>query len=386
MGAESGVVERVRRALLPVTGLPLLLGLAMGGLLLALWGRDIRSGAFLIGDCPYYASTAVSLWVDGDMNLENQLRGGLAVHQKQVALGRRGECFPKHPVLMSVLSVPFYALFGIAGFLVFNALVGLLLLTVVWALCRRFVGPPTATAATVLVFAGSFLRGYAYNYSPDLFSTLLVLAGILLIFGGRPFPGGILLGVSVLAKVTNLFVAALVVTFLCFRRPRIGALAAGAGLLPGMAAWTILNLAMFGSPTTTGYDRTLVLQDGTVTTVSHRAFFDLPVWEGIRAQLIDPRVGLLTTSPLLLLALPGWLPLLKKHRWEGLLILGLGEFLFLFFSTYRWWATSHYGNRFLMVPVCLCAVPMAFTLDALSQHLRGLVHARTAAPEPLRHR
>jgi hypothetical protein len=355
----------------------MLLGAALAaGVFACLAGREIRSGAFLIGDCPYYASAAVSLWQDGDLDLENQIRGGLAVHQKQIALGGDGRWVPKHPVLMPVLSVPFYALFGVPGFLVFNVVVIVLLAAAVFATARHYLDPEPALAATSLVLAATFLREYVYNYSPDLLSTLLVLTGLLLVLKQRPLGGGVFLGIAVLAKVTNLFVAALVTGFLLFRRRRDAAWAA-AGLLPGLGAWMLVNLALFGAPTVTGYDRTLVVQDGVAQTVSHKGFFDLPVLEGMSGQLLDPRAGLLTTSPILLLAIPGFVVFLRKHAWDGALLLGISEFLFLLFSTYRWWATSHYGNRFLMLPVALAAVPMGFALQVVLERIRAV---------PLRHR
>ena len=357
----------------------LVLGALLGAwIFVCLAGREVRSGAFLIGDCPYYASTAVSLWEDGDLDLANQIRGGLPAHQKQIALGRDGRWLPKHPVLMPVLSVPFYVLFGVAGFLVFNVLVILLLAAVVYATARHYLDPGTAAAATALVFGGSFLREYVYNYSPDLLSTLLVLGGLLLILRRRPFSGGMLLGISVLAKVTNLFVAALVVGFLPFRRDRREAVRAAAGILPGFAAWMLVNLALFGGPTVTGYDRTLVLHDGVAQTVSHKGFFDLPLLEGMSGQLLDPRAGLLPTSPILLLAIPGFVVFLRRHPWDGALFLGISEFLFLLFSTYRWWATSHYGNRFLMVPVTLACVPIGFALQVLVERGRAVPVRRRA--------
>jgi len=374
-----GFPQRLRELQVPLTGIPLLLCMVAGWSLLALHGREIRSGAFLIGDCPYYASATVSLWHDHDLNLENQLRGGLVVHQKQVALGRGGEWYPKHPILMSVFSIPLYAAFGTAGFLIFNMLMMTLLAVILWAICRLYVSPGTATAAVALVVGGSFLRAYLYDYSADVFSAVLVLGGVFLILKRGNFAGGLVLGVSVLAKVTNLFISLLVLGLLCFRRPRTSVLAAGAGLLPGVALWMLVNLAMFGSPTTTGYDRTIVLQEGAVTTVSHRGFFDLPLLEGIRGQLLDPKAGILTTSPLLLLALPGLVPLFRRHRWDGLLFLGISEFLFLLFSTYRWWFTTRYGPRFLMVPVALTAVPMALALDGFRKTLLSAWEARGAA-------
>jgi len=351
-------------------GLPLLVVLIAVWILLTVQGRAVRSGEFLIGDCPYYASTAVSLWTDGDLDLRNQLRGGLPVHQRQIALGVKGQWFPKHPVLMPLLSVPFYATLGVAGFLLFNSLVFAGLGIVVWMLCRRHVSPALSTLTTAAILGGTFLRAYVYNYSPDLFAAFLFLAGLLLVLQDRPLPGGGCLGLSVMAKVTNLFSLLIVMGFLCFRPRRRDALLVASGALPFLVGMALLNTAMFGSPTTTGYDRTLVLEHGSPTTISHRGFFDLPLLEGVQGQLFSQRTGLLTTSPLLLLALPGMLLLLRRHSWEGLLVLSLAEFTFLLFSTYRWWATSHYGNRFLMAPVALAAIPLALTLEEIRHGLR----------------
>ena len=70
---------------------------------------------FLVGDGPYYALTAVSLLYDHDLDLSNQLRGGLEVHGPQIAIGRHGEILPKHPLLLPCLALPFLALCGPAG-------------------------------------------------------------------------------------------------------------------------------------------------------------------------------------------------------------------------------------------------------------------------------
>jgi hypothetical protein len=360
-------------------GLPLLMLLIAFGVFISLRGRPIRSGEFLIGDCPYYASTAVSIWTDGDLDLRNQLRGGLEAHQRQVALGLHGEWYPKHPILMPLLTVPLYAIFGVSGFLLFNGLVLAVLGGVLWGLCRRHVGAGLSTLATASILAGTYLRAYVYNYSPDLFSALLFLAALLLLLDGRFLPAGALLGLSVMAKITNLFGVLIVAGILVARHKPREALRLGAGALPCLIALAALNTLMFGGPATTGYDRTLVLENGSPVTVSHRGFFDLPLLEGIRGQLFAERTGLLTTSPLLLLALPGLLLLLRRDPWEGLLFVCLWEFTFLLFSTYRWWATSHYGNRFLMIPVALTAVPLALTLEWVRQ---GFVIRRWGAGLP----
>jgi len=381
-----GLLDRARCLLRRSPGLPLFILLMAVWAGSCLWGKPIRSGEFLLGDCPYYASTAVSLWVDGDLDLRNQLSGGLEVHQRQIALGSGGEWYPKHPILMPILTIPFYVMFGVPGFLIFNLLVLGALGVVLRELCRRHVGDGLASLSVLAILAGTFLRAYAYNYSPDLFSALLLLGGLLLIFKDHPLAAGALLGLAVMAKITNIFALVLVLGFLWFRPARGQAMRVAAMAVPSLLVLALLNTAMFGSPTVSGYDRTLVLENGIQATVSHRGFFDLPVLEGITGQLFSPRTGLIPTSPLLLLALPGFFLLLKRRPWEGLLVLGLCEFTFLLFSTYRWWATSHYGNRFLMAPVALSVVPLALTLDWLSRAWQRRASVPSLAPAATRGR
>src|SRR5438105_2575357 len=76
--------------------------------LLAAAGIDIarlyRPHTFLIGDCQYYAATAISLLMDRDLDLRNQLRGGLDVHDGQISPGPNGEWYPKHPIAMPIVT------------------------------------------------------------------------------------------------------------------------------------------------------------------------------------------------------------------------------------------------------------------------------------------
>ena len=89
--------------------------------------RNYFPHTYLMGDSPYYAAAAASLVADGDLKVENNLRGDLQRHSSFVSLGADGEWRPKHPVLMSVASVPFLMMFGVVGLLVFNVVVMALL-------------------------------------------------------------------------------------------------------------------------------------------------------------------------------------------------------------------------------------------------------------------
>src|SRR6266705_5934917 len=98
--------------------------------------------------CPYYALTAVSLLYDHDLDLRNQLRGGLEVHGKQIALGRDGAWYPKHPILMPIVAVPFILLFGLPGTLILNLLVLGALALALMRLAGQVAAPwPSAVAA-----------------------------------------------------------------------------------------------------------------------------------------------------------------------------------------------------------------------------------------------
>jgi hypothetical protein len=46
--------------------------------------------------------------------------------------------------------------------------------------------------------------------------------------------------------------------------------------------------------------------------------------------------------------------------------------LFGFYSCYRLWAASHYGNRFLLPLVTLAALPLAAAFDELSRIIHRL--------------
>jgi 4-amino-4-deoxy-L-arabinose transferase-like glycosyltransferase len=326
---------------------------------------------YLPGDCPYYAATAVSLLQDGDLDLRNQLRGGLVVHGSQIALGRGEAWFPKHPILMPVVAVPFLAAFGMPGFLVFNLLVLSTLAIVMMRLARPFASPWPAAAAAFVLLTGTFLRGYDYNFSPDLFATLILGAGFLALLRGRDAQGGFLLGLSVAAKLTHLFLVPLAPLYAAWCRGRRGAWRGAAGAAGPVLAVAALNAALFGSPFVTPYDRNLELRDGETVMVSHRGRFDQSLVRGVAGEFFDPDHGLLPTSPALLLALPGFAILLRRRPKEAVLFLAAAEFLLLFFATYRDWAASHYGNRFLMPLVALAAAPVALTLQWIGERARA---------------
>jgi len=323
------------------------------------------------GDCPYYISTTLSIGNDFDIDLRNQLRGGLEVHGKQIALGRGGQWYPKHPLLMPVLALPFYALFGMPGFALFGVLVAGMLAAVLYFLARGFAPPLPAAAAAFLMIAGTFLRRYDYNLTPDLLSALVAACGLLAVLRGRNAAGGILLGTAVLAKPTNLFLLAFAWTYALVCRGRRGLVGSIVGSAGPLAVLLLLNQAQFGSPFTSSYDRNVLSRDGELAMVSHRGQFDKNPMRGLSGELLDRDHGLLPTSPALFLALPGFALMYRRHRREAMLLLLLGEFYLLLFATYRYWNTTAYGNRFLILLLVLAAPPTALAVEWIAGRVTG---------------
>ena len=333
-----------------------------------------RPLTFLIGDGPYYAATGVSILHDHDLDLRNQLRGGLAVHGAQIALGEDGAWYPKHPILMPIAALPFLAAMGMDGLLVFNVTVLALLGGAMALLARRHAPPPAATAAVALLLLGTFLRGYVYNLSPDLFATLLILSGALAMLSGWTLRAGLLLGAAIAAKFL-LIVLLPWVLFLAWARH--GARGAGrclAGTLPAAVLVLVFNTALFGSPWVTSYDRGVAVQAGVERIVTHRSQFDGAFLAGLSGELFDPAHGLLPTAPIVLLAVPGLVLLWRRCREEAIVTLGVALTLLLVLAPYRGWSASHYGNRFLMPALVLLAPAVALACGRL-----GAMIVRTPA-------
>ncbi len=355
---------------------------AIAAILLAVSGARIaflyEPYTFLIGDCPYYAQAAISLLVDGDLDLRDQLRGGIGLHQRQISLGERGEWYPKHPVLMPVLTLPLLPLLGMDAFLVFNLIVLVVVGVTLYEIARLAARPAAAAAGSLSTIFGSFLILYDYNYSPDLFACLWLALSVLATFHSRPGAAGACSGLAALARTSNLFLLPVLFAYAAWKgRARGAALFAAAALLP-LLAQAALNDRMFGSPLVSPYARIMTMEGGRVVLHSHVADFDNSLWDGMIGQIVDREKGLLFTAPILLIALPGFGLWLRRGRDQALLCFVIGEFLFLLFSRYRWWPTSHQGNRFLMPLVALSAPAVACAVEWALLRLRVL---KPAPPE-----
>ena len=335
--------------------------------------RGYDGGTYLRGDCPYYLYATQSLARDRDLDLSNQIPGGLSRHFDQVSLGKDGRVVPKHPIVMPLAAVPLVSLLGPVGALVFNVAQCVGLLIVLYVASREAASPWAAASAVAATGTLSFLPHYVWNFSPDLFATLAVTSAFLVLARDsdrhwRNVLGGTLLGIACVAKpaLVVLIPAALVLALRPWQRL---AWAVGGLALP-MAAWALLNVHLFGAPYVTAYDRIARLGDHGVETYSQRDDFNQPVWKGLKRQMRHPTQGLLQTSAITLVSWIGlpWLAWRRPRVGAGIAI-GTAA-LVLLFSAYQLWDSSHYGNRHLLPAVALAVVPLAALLDAAGALVR----------------
>lgn len=298
----------------------------------------------------------------------------VAASWSNVSVGAKGEYYPKHSFLMPVASTPFYLLLGLPGLLVFNALMVVLGLFAAYRLAARHVREGPAAVAVLAILASPLIPYLTYAYSFDAFYGALVLGGAAVLAGGRPLIGGLLLGLSLWAKPTNLLIVApLALALATWERRALVRLAIG-GAIPLVAA-AVANALMYGYPWLTSYSRMLVVEGGRLQIQSLQEGFGLPLDEGLE-RLWDGADGYNVRKYALLpvLSYVGLLPLgwlawrrrgapVRAER-TGRLTWALAAAAAGFVSVFGRY--EFVSVRFLMPWVLAAVVPLAALVDAVS--------------------
>jgi hypothetical protein len=331
----------------------------------------------LRGDCPYYYATALSLLSDGDIYLANQLTGNPEKHSHEVSLDRNGNLVPKHNIVLALFSLPLVALMGEQGAVAFNFFQILLCVHILYLWISSYCSPGVSLVSTLLIGTVSLLPHYVFNYSQDILATTLLLAAIVVLDlsstrGDRLIIAGLLLGTACVARFPYLvFVPPLIILW-PFARPRawlcfVGGLAIPITLLLGY------NTVLFGHPLVSSYDRIAVFQAGAWQIATQRSDFATDFFfTGLVGQILDRDHGLFWTSPITLPSFLGFVSLIRK-RWRLGAYLAISFLLlYLFFSAYRYWDTSHYGNRFLFPVIILSGLPLALLVEELKRWPQSL--------------
>lgn len=330
---------------------------------------------YIKGDCYYYRAIIDSILQDSDLLMENNIKSDLL--NGQLALGANG-LVPKHPILMPILSIPFYYFFSDTGLLLYNAITCLLLHTFIFKINRLFSNQLISFITSAIYASATLFLDYSYNYSSDILSTLLVVSGLYYILISRCYLGAFILGISIFAKITNTPLVAVIMIYSIFTtfghnnitsRKVTNISITVMMLIFGILPMAYTNYVLFNSPFVTGYQRTAIAgtsQDEIVTD-NHTNKFNQPFAINSVRLLFDQHKGIIPTNLIILLAIIGGISIKRNDIDRRIvLITTLCLIQFIIFAKYDEWDTSHFSNRFLMTSIALSSI---FT----SRYLKNLL-------------
>lgn len=249
------------------------------------------------------------------------------------------------------------------------AVIGFALLTPVFAYANTFYGH---MLAAVLLF-GAF--AIAWAAARPLSPLALITIGALLAY-------------SFVSEYPSFLVAGILFVYVCYGLVRTKQAARILWMIiPGAligAGWMAYNNAVFGGPFSLGYSSSTLWQG------QHSTGFmslTLPHWDAAWGMSFGVFRGLFILSPVLLLAVPGFVLWFKSGRlrqeaWVALL--SVLAFLLFNASSIMWWGGFSIGPRYLLPALPFAALALVFVFDAWGRKiwfwlLAGLLSAWSLA-------
>jgi hypothetical protein len=281
-------------------------------------GRRFVPDKWLNKDGTFYFLTLRTLWDKHTLSQDDTQprswyeqnlgwNNNLPPDWSDVAIGRDGRYYPKHPILLPVATLPFFWAFDAYGALLINVLCLVLLPVFAYRIARRMAPWGAAAAAAALFASSDYLSGQAYGYSNDLFTGILVVVAFERAFAGAAGLAGLFFGLSVFAKATDaVFLPGLALVFVMNKDWR-GLMRAAIFAAVPIAIFAALNWWMYGAPWHTGYNHILFRQNGMQAYHDHGQDFD---WANYGRHLLDVlwhpgQFGMYDRAFFWLFALPG---------------------------------------------------------------------------------
>ena len=366
--AAPGPRRRWRARLGTPVGAAIAVGLACAAWAAVAVPARATVGARTSADEPQYLLTALSLFHDHDLRIDDELADGdhRPFHEVELpvqteVLDDGSQVSPHDPLLPALLAVPMGLGGWVAAKATLAALGGVLAGLLVWTAHRRFAVPLGAAVVTVLAFGvAAPLTAYATQVYPELPAALAVTVAVAALTGRRRAAGLVVAGVAVAAlpwlgvkyaPVGAALVAAAVAALAGERRWR-----AAVGLVAGLAAAAVVYLAahraLYGGWTVyatgdhfTGGELTVMGRDPDRWGRSRR----------LAGLLLDRGFGLAAWMPGYLLAVPA-LAVLCRRRPPGWLALvlplaaGWATATWVALTMHGWWWP---GRQLVVVVPCL---------------------------------
>ena len=293
--------------------------------------------------------------------------------QDSFAIGIDGNLYPKHGILISVLSSVFYGVFGDVGFWILVQAALFALLSGVYQLSRRV----SSAFAAAIVLASTplstpFLQlSFPFNFGP--LSPACVVWSLVLL-PRTPLVAGLVFSLSFYMRISHLALLPMLVAAhqpLSSERMKHYAKVLS-GVAIGWAPLLVLNQMLWGAPLRGAYARLPLFGNGQVAFDTSSHSFGLTfLMQGWRYRLFDDGEGLLATAPVwFLVPLMVWIA--WKHPERRLLATLLaGSFGYaLLMLTFSYWESAN-GPRFVYPCTALLLVLAAALLERIMSPARG---------------
>ncbi len=356
--------------------------------------RLTNSALFPSGDEPHYLVIAQSLWRDHDLKIENNhVRGDYREYftsdldPHYLTRGRDGEIYSIHPIGMSILLAPVYALAGYKGAVWALILMGALAASIAWRWTVRTLNAPgAATFAWAAIALSAPFMFNTFTVYPEIAAGLAVMFALSTTLKTNTERSGLLpwlaVGIAIATlpwlstKYAPMSAALLLVVIFRFRREKGPATflrdskvwTIVAIYAVSLAAWFAFFYAIWGNPLP------MAPYGSLVQTTPKNLLFGGP------GLLFDQEYGLLAYAPVYILAATG---LYQMWRAGGDLRRQAIEITFIFTALLAtvgafgiWWGGSAAPARPIASGLLLLMLPiaMAFRSAPLGSPRRAAQH------------
>jgi hypothetical protein len=319
------------------------------------------------------------------------------------AFGQDGQVYSKKGPAPAFLAVPWYLLMQavtrlditiglVQGTLLWNGLITAVTAALLWFVARRLhYSDPVGITLALLYGLCTIAWPYANHFFGEPLSALSLLFCCygLLSFRrtGQHYwlvAAGCAAGVAMTTVVAHTVLLAIfglyLLTFFVYKRPAdpagapvlaerqtlvtrllvaVAAFATPILIAGGLLLW--YNAVRFGSPLSTGYH------------FGSGEGFSTPLLEGLWGLLVSPYRGVFWHTPLLLVTLVAFVPFLRRHPVEGVLLFALSFVLLsLYGRWWMWWGGFAWGPRFLVPLTPFWLLPLAAPLAAIEARFQQL--------------
>jgi hypothetical protein len=289
-----------------------------------------------------------------------------SVWQDVYSLSQSGDLVCKHPLLMSILELPFIWAFGDAGLVIFSIMCGFLAFLGVYKILSRYIERPPTFRSIILLFAATPIVFYSVRPSYDLVIMALTLWGIYFL-PYAPLRGGLLVCMGIFLRPFHVL-CPLLLLFSPELKDIGGRLRFLAGVALVMSCFFLQNWFLWGGPFESAHARMPMYQAGEMIFNKAPVHFSFSIFlSDWGAKLFGLKGGfLLYNSLLLILLLPltSWcyshtrsksIPESRFQRAEVFYSV-VSLVLILVIFAYEGWNSTLFGSRYLLVSHALLSI------------------------------